>query len=128
MAFTYVDTLLTDRDNVRFQIGDVVENDGPRPGGRNFSNEEVAATVTSEGTAGKASAGLCEVLAREWAGNAGTSWVGEIKQEYSDRSKFFSDLAADLRLQHGGGRSAASTQIATTRVDGFSNDINAEAT
>lgn len=124
MGFKYVDTLATDRDKVRFAIGDVTEDSGPRPGGSNFSDNEIAAQVDSEGTWGKAAAYLCEVLAREWAREAGSVAVGPVRQELTARSQLFQEMAVDLRLQHGGGRTV--TQSVPTRVDGFSDDVDAE--
>jgi hypothetical protein len=66
MAFTYTDTLATDRDKIRFFIGDKVENAGPRPADGNFSDDEIAGLVTAEGTWEAAVAAAFETLAAEW--------------------------------------------------------------
>ena len=46
MAFTYTDTLATDRDKVRFMTGDTVESEAM------FSDEEIAAALTRNGGTG----------------------------------------------------------------------------
>jgi hypothetical protein len=57
-----------DRDTVRFVVGDTVENEGPRPDGRNFSDEEIAFAVTAESSVVYAACAFCfEILASEWS-------------------------------------------------------------
>lgn len=68
MAFTYEADLTVFRDKLRLYIGDTVENEGPRPSGRNFSDAELAGIATIEGDNINASrAAVYEVLAGEWA-------------------------------------------------------------
>jgi len=124
MAFTYTDTLLTDRDWIRFTIGDVVEDSGPKPDSTNFSDNEIAAIVADEGTAGRAAAKLCEVLATMWASEAGEVKMADFTEAYTERAEMFLSMARELRKQHGGAV-ATPVQVAPTRVDGFSNDIDA---
>lgn len=127
MAFTY--TSAPDSDNVdfvRLRIGDAVENDGAKPDQTNFSDAEIEAVVTLEGNKGKAAAFFAEALAALWAANAGMVSMADYKEDYSNRAKYFADLGKMLRQQYGGSRTAA-TQIIPTRVDGFSNNVNAEA-
>lgn len=66
MAVTYLDTQLTDRDKVRFAIQDTVENAGPLPSDANFSDNEINATVTREGSWQRAVAALFDALAAAW--------------------------------------------------------------
>lgn len=66
MAFTYLGTLANNRDRVRFHVGDVTENSGPRPSDGNFSDAEVDALISDEGTWQRAVASCFERLAAEW--------------------------------------------------------------
>jgi hypothetical protein len=127
-TFTYTDTLLTDRDKVRFEIGDVVSGSGPRPhsGYTNFTDNEISAVVTREGSWGAAAAKLAEVLASEWTAAAGDVSMADYRENYTARAEYFRKRAQDLRTQYGGGVSV--TQVAPTRVDGFSDDVDAEET
>lgn len=125
MAVTYDDTLADTTSQVRFEIGDTVEDSGPRPDpSSNFSDNEIAAIVTSEGGWGKAAAHLCEILAAEWSREAGSLRVGEFQQALTDRAAMFMKKAQELRRKYGG--QAAPTQVVPTRVDGFSDDIDAD--
>jgi len=129
MAFTYTETLATDRDKIRFAIGDTIVNDGPRPratANSNFSDAEIAGAVTMEGGWTTAAAFLCEVLAREWAAEAGRTELADYKEDFSNRAQLFADRALELRARYGGWRQT--TQSAPTRVDGFSDSIDSEET
>lgn len=66
MTFTYSGAPSTDKDRVRFTIRDTTENEGPRPEGANFSDEELAALITTEGIWQRAVASALESLAVEW--------------------------------------------------------------
>ena len=128
MTFTYAGALATEAEEIRLAIGDTQENDGPRPysdSASNFSDAEVAYALSEEGSVGKAAAYLCEVLAREWASEAGTTKLADFSLA-SQQAAMYRNLAADLRRKHGGGRRV--TQATITRVDGFSDDVDAEET
>lgn len=65
MAFTY--DLTQNRGNVRINVADTVENQGPRPDGRNFSDAEIDHFLTEETSIVEAAtARLFEILASEW--------------------------------------------------------------
>jgi hypothetical protein len=66
MGFTYLGTLATNRDRVRFHVGDVTEDGGPRPADANFSDAEIDQVITDEGTWQRAVASCFERLAAEW--------------------------------------------------------------
>lgn len=124
MAFTYTDTLLTDRDRVRFEIGDITSGSGPRPDSTNFSDNEVSAIITAEGSWGAAAARLAEVLANSWATAAGSVSMADYREDYTARAEYWRKRAQDLRKQYGGGRSTSQTVF--TRIDGYSDDITSE--
>jgi len=67
MTFTYDDDLTTNIDKVRFYVGDTQDDSGPRPDGRNFSDNEITFALTENGGGVTATvAGLFEVLESEW--------------------------------------------------------------
>lgn len=122
MTFTYVGTLATDLDKVRFEIGDRIPGVGLRPDGSNFIDEEINAVVSAEGTWGRGAARLCEVLANEWTNEAGSQRDGDQSRDYTKRAELWRQRAKDLRDQYGGGGSTAAS-VSVTRVDAYSSDI-----
>lgn len=112
MTFTYS---LTDSTGLlRLEIGDTVEESGVRPGGRNFSDEELAIFL-AEGSVGRASARTCEVLANEWSAQAGTQRLGPMS-EARNQAERYEARAKHLRLAYG--HSSDNTQAA-----GFTSQI-----
>lgn len=84
MAFSYSPDLDDDISKVRFNIGDSVENAGPRPNTdvTNFSNEEIQAVLNENSThAGKATAVLFDTLSAEWTRFAISYTMGPRKEE-----------------------------------------------
>lgn len=121
MAFTYSDTLATDRDKVRFYLQDVTEDSGPLPDDANFSDNEIAGLVTAEGSWQKALAAACEALAAAWAGYA--DWqAGPRRENASQISARWAQKAKELRDQYGASASGTGTRH-PTRADGYSDDV-----
>ena len=87
---------------------------GVRPGGRNFSDEELAIFL-AEGSIGRASARACEVLANEWSAQAGTQRLGPMS-EARNQAERYEARAKHLRLAYG--HSSDNTQAA-----GFTSQI-----
>lgn len=128
MAFSYTGVLSDDTQWVRFTIGDTTYEEGPRPGSTsNYQDEEIDAIIADAGSKGRAAAFLCETLATEWGVYAGSVSMADYSENLTARAEEFRKRAAELRKQYGGTR-AAPTQVAPTRVDGFSNDVDAEET
>jgi len=121
MAFTYVGTLATDRDKVRFYIQDTVESAGPKPDGKNFSDAEIDGLVTNEETWGRAVAAAFESLTAIWrtlytfSADGGTYHRSNVADGYAA-------FAAQWRKKYGYSGSTVSTS-ALTRVDAYSDDI-----
>ena len=67
MAVNYDDALATDRDKVRFHIGDTIREDGPRPKGANFTDDEIAGVLSIESTWQRAVYSLLQILATSWS-------------------------------------------------------------
>lgn len=128
MAFTYTSPTNSDADWVRAVIGDTQSSAGPRPyatTASNFSDAEIAAWITLEGSRGKAAARLFEILAAEWTQEAGKVSLADYKEDFTDRAKGYMAQALVYRKEYGGTQASLS-QPTMTRVDGFSNDIDAE--
>lgn len=126
MAFTYSGTLATDLDKVRFYLQDTVSGSGPKPGDGNFTNAELTGLITAEGTWQRAVAAGFETLAAAWRRHPdftadGLSLKrGSIADGYAKQAKEWrSDYgtAARPRTSAAGGR-------ATTRIDGYSEDVD----
>lgn len=112
MTFTY--SLADSAGLLRLEIGDTVEEQGVRPNGRNFSDEELA-IFNAEGSVGRASARACEVLATEWSAYAGTQRLGPMSEARS-QAEAYEKRAKHLRLVYG--HSSDNTQAA-----GFTSQI-----
>lgn len=122
MAVTYVDTLLTDRDVIRFQINDTVSGSGPKPSGGNFSDNEIAGLLAIEGNANRTIARCYEILAAAWA-RFGLSEIGPRKEDLKAVAGEYSKLAKQWRADYGYATSTISSGF-VTRVDGNSDDID----
>ena len=125
MSFTYGRTLATDRDRVRFYIGDVTSGSGPLPGSANFADEELDGLLTIEGAWQRAVAAAFERLAAAWMTHASFTADG-LQLARSDIAKGFAEQAAEWRKKYG---TSTATNVsragsrATTRIDGYSQDV-----
>jgi hypothetical protein len=122
MTFTYVGDLSTDLDNVRFNIGDTVENTGVRPSGSNFTDEEIGGLITREGSWQKATAAIYETLAAEYARFVNLT-LGPRREDMSDAAKMYKGLAEEWRAEYGTSSAGRVGSSAVTRVDAYSDDI-----
>jgi hypothetical protein len=116
MAFTY--DLTTNRGKVRLNIGDTVENSGPRPDRRNFSDEEVDHFISTE-TEGitAATAFVFEILANEWAAYAISEKEGEVSFDAKEVSDQYLDIANEWRSKPGGGTGGRSLGAGVLTLD-----------
>ena len=122
MTFTYTDTLLTDRDRIRFYLQDVVTGSGPKPSDGNFTDNEVAALVTVEGSWQRAVAAGFETLASAWRRYPNFKADG-LTLSRSDIADGYAEQALEWRRRHGYGITTAGSR-AVTRQDGYSDDID----
>lgn len=122
MTFTYVGTLNTDLDMVRFKVRDVTENSGVRPGGGNFTDEEINGLLTTEGSVNRTVAAIYEALATEWSNYVDTQ-IGPRDEKLSQVAERYAMLAKQYRDDYGYGGGTLATGF-VTRVDGYSNDID----
>lgn len=101
MAFTYASDFTLARDKIRLEIDDTIENDGPKPGGRNFSDAEIAYILEQEGShIGRATAAAYEKLAAAWAKHEGSDRLGPTGTTYK-QSDAYRNLAEAARGIHG---------------------------
>lgn len=120
MAFTYVDSLATDRDKVRFDLGDTTFNAGPRPDDGNFTDDEIAGMITKEGTWQRAVALGLERLAREWIRHP-TFKADGLSLNRSDIAKGYREEAKIQRKAFG--RTVPAYVAGQINQDGYSDDV-----
>lgn len=112
MAFTFNDSLATDRDVIRSNIGDDIENKGPRPfngSDRNFSDAYIAAILASEGNTTAATAKLFEVLTAQWASNKTVEREGEASRDAKEVADYYEKQANIWRAKPDGGGGGSDT-------------------
>lgn len=100
MTFTYDKTLSTNLAKVRFAIQDTVENNGIKPHGVNFEDEEINGVLDTEGTVGRAVAALFESLATGYSIYADTQ-IGSRREALSKIAENFRKRAESQRKEHG---------------------------
>ncbi len=122
MSVTYMDTLLTDRDEIRFKIQDTVSGSGVKPAGGNFTDNEIAAMLTIEGTVERTVAALFEALVAIWGIYADTR-IGPRDEKLSQVADRYQKLAKQWRQDYGYGSTTLATGF-VTRVDGYSQDVD----
>ena len=124
MAFTYAGTYDSDREKVRTNINDTVENAGPLPADANFSDALLAGIITAEGNWQRATAGCFEMLASAWNRYPSYSTDG-LKLDRSDIADGFEKIAKKWRADFGyGERSYSPAMVAgQINIDGYSDDI-----
>jgi transcription initiation factor IIE alpha subunit len=123
MTFTYVGTLTTDLDKIRFKIQDTVSGSGVKPNNGNFTDEEIAGLLAIEGNnINRTVAALYEALAVAWAKFIDTK-MGSRDEKLSQVAANYLKLATKWRDDYGYGSSILVTGFAT-RVDGYSDDID----
>jgi hypothetical protein len=129
MTFTYLGTLATDLDKVRFYLGDTssVSGAGVKPGGGNFTDEELSGLLAVEGSVGRAVAGGFETLAGLFARQVDFT-LGPRREALSQAAERYGKLADSWRKKYGSGGSAARVGSRhVTRVDGYSQDIASDS-
>lgn len=122
-TITYTGDLASDIDKVRFHIQDTTADSGPKPGGSNFSDDEITGMVTLEGSWQRAVAGMFEVLAGLWGQYVDTA-VGSRRQSLSQTAERYAKLAAEWRTQYGRSGSRVGSRF-MTKIDGYSDDVAA---
>jgi len=120
---TYVGDLVSDLDRIRFHIGDTVSGSGPKPSDANFTDAELGALLTIEGTWQRAVANALETLATLWARQV-TFSAGDMSASLSNIATQYRESAADWRKRFGYAGGTSSGSSATTRADGYSNDLD----
>lgn len=88
MTWTYTgDPSVSDRDRIRFLIGDTDTND------QLVSDEEIAWSLTQGGSIYQTAHDLCTVIAAKFARLATSKSVGDLSLSYADRAETYHRLA-----------------------------------
>jgi hypothetical protein len=124
MAFTYVGTLTTDLDRVRFHLGDTAYEAGPRPADANFTDAELNGLVTLEGNWQRAVAAGFERLAAEWTRYPNFSTDG-LRVDRSDIAAGFKAQAAQWRKDYP--RPVGISVAGQITRDAYSDDVTSDA-
>ncbi len=123
MAFTYVDSLATDRDRVRFAIQDTTSGGGPKPADANFSDAEISGLITNEGSWQRAVAGAFEALEAAWRRYPNFSTTG-LSVNRTAIADGYATKAATWRRTYGAPSTARAGSRSVTRQDGYSSDLD----
>ena len=124
MAFTYDDTLASSRAKVRFYLQDISSGSGPKPADGNFSDAEIDGLITAEGSWPKAVAAGFEALAAAWRRYPSFQADG-LRLDRSKIADGYDQAAQYWRKRYGGSSTGAGART-PTRVDGYSQDIDAD--
>lgn len=89
------------RSQLRLMVGDTADHDGPRPGQRNFQDDELDTLLILESdNLQRAAALVFETLAAEWSRYAGSYRLGPESEEMRQATAF-ADRAKTLREMYG---------------------------
>lgn len=91
MTWTYTSPGTSDKDWVRFRIGDTDTSD------QLLSDEEILSLITEEGSKEAAAAVAAEGLAAEFSRRATSESVGDLRFQYGDQAARYERLADRLR-------------------------------
>ena len=126
MAFTFnITPPVSDRNQLRINIGDVTENDGPAPDRSNLSDELLDRFLTLADSVAGATAMAFDHLATLWISRP-IFGPGELSTVHTNLYEKFRKAADDWRARATTGSDLGSGTVVTvgsfTRVDGFSDD------
>ena len=116
MAWTYTDTLTTDRDKIRSLIGDIDTND------QQLTDEFIAAKVTSEGSVNGAAVACCRALIAKYSRKVSSS-VGKLSKQSSDLVKHYRELLSEMQQLRSYSSIGAATFVDTDREPAFTRDM-----
>lgn len=122
MSFSYLGTLATDRDRIRFHIQDTAYGAGPKPADGSFTDEELDGLVTLEGTWQRAVAAAFEILATAWAKHVDFE-ADAISVRQQQTAEHYRTIAKEWRGRFGYGSNSVGYR-SVTRIDGYSSDLD----
>lgn len=118
--FTYDTSLTSNVHRVRFHIGDTDPDNGPRPNNAIYSDQEIAAVLSYEGTWQRAVAAMFETLGAEWRLYP-TFSADQFSLSSSHISRGYMEQAQHWRDQYGFSGGASGLQsVSPFRKDGYS--------
>lgn len=125
MSFTYSDALTAVGSKIRLAIGDTVENKGPRPDKRNYTDNEIAYFYAAEDDRlNGAIANAYEHLAAEWTAYALSEREGNVSIDATKVADLYTSRAILWRAKPGGASTVARSGFAATltRTDAYTDD------
>ena len=123
MSINYDDRLTDDSDKMRFWLQDTVDDRGPKPAKKNFSDAEIDALITAEGSWQRAVAAGFEVLTSAWQSET-TFSVQNGSYTRSDAANGYRKMAIEWRDKHGYAGDGATEEIGAKDVDFSGNDVS----
>ena len=119
MTFSYAHTANPTTAKIRLLIGDTNRGSGPRPTGKNFSDEEIDVFLSMEGShAMRAAAAALETLSVEWSTYAGQFRTGPVDEDFQQAAAY-ADRATAMRSAWGyaedQGETGKGFSVTTTR-------------
>ena len=127
MAFTYDDSLTGNRDKVRFWVQDTVENGGPKPSDANFTDAEIDGLIAAYGSWQRGVYAALMALATAWRRFPDFRTESGFSVNRTDIADGYQKQALDWAKQYGLPTTLTGSQAgyaATTRVDGYSDDVD----
>lgn len=126
MSHTYLTSLVSDVHKVRFYIGDTNPEEGPRPNGETYTDEEISAVLTLEGSWQRGVAAMFETLAAEWRPFPSFD-ADQFSLSSSHISRGYRDEAESWRAKWGyGGTAVGVRSVSPIRVDAYSDDLTGD--
>ena len=124
MSFTYIGDLSSNRDQVRFHIGDTILEKGPLPDRENFTDDEIDGLLTLNSTVDKAVPEALDAIAARWSAYANTQ-VGPRREELGEIAESFRDQAQRWREDRGVNQRSTAGARWLTRYDAYSTQFDA---
>lgn len=127
MAFTYVGDLSTDRDKVRFWLNDTTSGSGPKPSDGNFTDAEIDGLIAAFGNWQRGVYAGLLALESAWRRFPNFRTESGFSVNRTDIADGYHKQAMDWARQYGVPTSLAGSSAgyaATTRVDGYSDDVD----
>lgn len=120
MPVTYNEPWTLDRDKVRFYLADTVEDQGPRPEGANFSDDELDSLYDDKGDVDRTVAAALDTLAVQWTQYANLT-LGPLREDYTKVAEGYRAQAKAWKREHSIYPGVSCAPI--IKVDAYKDDI-----
>ena len=120
MAVTYSPSCPTDKDWVRWRVGDTSTPDGI------LQDAEINAALSEYGSKQEAAYRSAQAIYAEFAKLAIDSKMGQLQLLYSQRAKFYKELIPELKAEAASGASVSPWFGATSKADKETQEDNSD--